>query len=158
MIRTVLIGLWICIVALGSLFLAVQRNIANASVDAQGQQTANLDHGKTELFSVPIIVNGEVAGYIVSSLVYTLDSRAQGRLKVPASYFINDEIFRQFYGSYSDTKQVENISFDRVKKAIIDGVNARFPEPLVQDVLVEQFNYITARDIRNQNMRGLEHQ
>ncbi|MGH6761720.1 MAG: hypothetical protein ACRECW_09080 [Phyllobacterium sp.] len=156
MIRTVLIGLWICIVALGSLFFAVQRNIANASADGQAQQATNLDHGKTGLFSVPIIVNGEVSGYVVSSLVYTLDSGAAGRIKAPASYFINDEIFRQFYGSYSDTKQVENVSFERVKKAVIDGVNARFPEPLVEDILVEQFDYITVRDIRNQNMRGLE--
>ena len=75
---------------------------------------------------------------------------------MPVSYFINDEIFNQFYGHYSDVKDVQKVKFDDVRKSIIDGVNERFPQPLVKDLLVEQFNYITAKEIRDQNTKGLE--
>lgn len=154
MIRIALIGLWICVVALGSLYFAVWQNTATAAVSAPAKEA--LDVGKTEVFSVPVIVGGVVQGYVVSQLAYTLDKAAADHLDVPVAYFINDEVFRQFYGHFSDEKDVQKVKFDDVKKSIIDGVNARFAKPLVQDLLVEQFNYITAQEIRDQNTKGLE--
>ncbi len=156
MIRIVLIGLWICAVALGSLYFAVWQNSATAAVAPQTQEV--LDDGKTEVFSVPIIIDNAVQGYVICQLAYTLDHRVNAPFKVSVSYFINDEIFSQFYGHYSDVKDVQKVKFDDVKKSIIDGVNARFPQPLVKDLLVEQFNYITAKEIRDQNTKGLERQ
>ena len=94
----------------------------------------------------------------MSQLAYTLDHTVNASFKVPVSHFINDEIFSQFYGHYSDVKDIQKVKFDDVKKSIIDGVNARFPQPLVKDLLVEQFNYITAKEIRDQNTKGLERQ
>ncbi|QND50416.1 hypothetical protein HB779_00025 (plasmid) [Phyllobacterium sp. 628] len=153
MIRIVLIGLWICGVALGSLYFAVWQNSATAAVSSQSKDA--LDFGKTDSFSVPIIIDGTVEGYVVAQLSYTLDSRVKATVNVPIGPFINDEIFRQFYGNFSDVKDVQKVEFASVKKSIIDGVNAHFPEPLVRDLLVEQFNYITAKEIRDQNTKGV---
>jgi hypothetical protein len=155
MIRIALIGLWICGVALGSLYFAVWQNSATAAVAPQTNEVA-LDDGKTDVFSVPVIIDNAVHGYIVTQLAYTLDKTVKASVNVPVAYFVNDEIFSQFYGRYSDVKDVQSVKFDDVKKSIIDGVNARFPQPLVKDLLVEQFNYITAKEIRNQNTKGLE--
>lgn len=152
MIRIAIIGLWICAVALGSLYFAVKQNSATAAVTSQAQP---LDDGKTEVFSIPIIIDGVVQGYVVTQLIYTLDSGVKASVKVPVASFINDEIFRQFYGHYSDVKDVQKVKFDEVKQAIIDGVNARFPEPLVKDLLVQQFNYISSKEIRDQNTKGI---
>ncbi|EJN06358.1 hypothetical protein [Phyllobacterium sp. YR531] len=153
MIRIAIIGLWICVVALGSLYFAVKQNSATASVTSQSTQV--LDDGKTEVFSIPIIIDGAVEGYVVTQLIYTLDSAVKASVKVPVAAFINDEIFRQFYGHYSDVKDVQKVKFDDVKQAIIDGVNARFPAPLVKDLLVQQFNYISSKEIRDQNTKGI---
>jgi hypothetical protein len=156
MIRILLIGLWICAVALGSLYVAVWQNSATAAVGSEAIEV--LDDGKTDVFSVPIIIDNAVQGYIVSQLAYTLDHSVNASFGIPVSYFINDEIFRKFYGHYSDVKEVQKVNFDDVRKAIIDGVNARFPQPLLKDLLVEQFNYITAQEIRDQNTRGVKRQ
>jgi hypothetical protein len=145
MIRTAIIGLWICGVALGSLYFAVWQNSATAAVD-----------GKTDVFSVPVIIDNTVHGYVVTQLAYTLDKSVKASANVPVSYFINDEIFNQFYGHYSDVKDVQKVKFDDVRKSIIDRVNKRFAQPLIKDLLVEQFNYITTSEIRNQNTKGLE--
>lgn len=155
MIRIAIIGLWICGVALGSLYFAVWQNSATASVAPQIGEVI-LDDGKTDVFSVPVIIDNAVHGYVVTQFAYTLDKTVEASVTVPVSYFINDEIFSQFYGQYSDVKDVQQVKFDDVKKSIIDRVNAHFPQPLLRDLLVEQFNYISAKEIRNQNTKGLE--
>ena len=155
MIRIVLIGLWICVVAFGSLFMAVRQKTSSSG---EAQVTAGgfggVDYVKTDVMSVPIISNGNVAGYVVTQLVYTVDSNIRKKLTVPLEFFISDEIFRKFYGSYSDTKEVEKVSFEDVRASIMTDLNARFPEPVIKDLLVEQFNYISAEEIRAMNMRG----
>ncbi|NKB84390.1 hypothetical protein [Brucella grignonensis] len=155
MIRIFAIGLWICAVALGSLFLAVRQNDApSGEVQANAGAFGGLDYVKTDVISVPIISNGSVAGYVVAQLVYTVDSNIRKKLTVPLEYFISDEIFRKFYGSYSDTKAIEKVNFEAVRASVITDLNARFPEPVIKDLLVEQFNYISANEIRSMNMRG----
>jgi hypothetical protein len=155
MIRIALTGLWICGVALGSLYFAVWQNSATASVTPEAGEVV-LDDGKTDVFSVPVIIDNAVRGYVVTQFAYTLDKTPKASVNVPVSYFINDAIFSQFYGQYSDVKDVQQVKFDDVKKSIIERVNARFPQPLLKDLLVEQFNYISAKEIRNQNTKGLE--
>lgn len=155
MIRTIVIGLWICAVALGSLFFAVRQNDGSSGeVKAEAGGFGGLDYVKTDVMSVPIISNGSVAGYVVTQLVYTIDSNIRKKITVPLEYFISDEIFRKFYGSYSDTKEVEKVKFEDVRASVITDLNARFPEPVIKDLLVEQFNYISAEGIRAMNMRG----
>lgn len=155
MIRVLVIGLWICAVAFGSLYFAVQHGAGDTEAKAEAAGGfGGLDYVKTDVMSVPIITNGAVAGYVVTQLVYTVDSNIRKKLTVPLEHFISDEIFRKFYGSYSDTKQVEKVSFEDVRASIITDLNARFPEPVIKDLLVEQFNYISAAEIRAMNMRG----
>ncbi|GAA5543164.1 hypothetical protein [Brucella sp. NBRC 113783] len=155
MIRIFVIGLWICAVAFGSLFLATRQN-ASSSGEARAAVGGfgGVDYVKTDVMSVPIISNGAVAGYVVTQLVYTVDSNIRKKLSVPLELFISDEIFRKFYGSYSDTKEVEKVQFEDVRASIISDLNGRFPEPVIKDLLVEQFNYISAEEIRAMNMRG----
>jgi hypothetical protein len=123
-------------------------------VKAEAGGFGGLDYVKTDVMSVPIISNGSVAGYVVTQLVYTIDSNIRKKITVPLEYFISDEIFRKFYGSYSDTKEVEKVKFEDVRASVITDLNARFPEPVIKDLLVEQFNYISAEEIRAMNMRG----
>ncbi len=154
MIRTIAIGLWICAVAFGSLFFAVNHDVPTPAEAKPGPGGfGGVDYVKTDVMSVPIISNGTVTGYVVTQLVYTVDSAIRKKLTVPLEYFISDEIFRKFYGSYSDTKSVEKVSFEDVRSSIINDLNARFPEPVIKDLLVEQFNYISSEEIRTMNMR-----
>ena len=154
MIRIIVIGLWICVVAFGSLYFAVQNSADPSDEAASPGGFGGLDYVKTDVMSVPIITKGSVAGYVVTQLVYTVDSNTRKKLTVPLEYFITDEIFRKFYGSYSDTKEVEKVSFEDVRASIIGDINSRFPEPVIKDILVEQFNYISAAEIRAMNTRG----
>ena len=151
MIKIVAIGLWVCVVALGTLMLGIKINSEPKSADATENVGPTIDYDRTDVMSVPILADGKVNGYIISQLIYTVDSDVKHKLNVPLGVFVNDEVFRTFFGSYSDTKKIERVKFDDVKKQIIDGVNQRFPEPVIKDLMVEQFNYIPADQVRDMN-------
>lgn len=151
MIRIVAVGLWVCLVALGTLMLGIKLNSQPDITSATENAASTVEYDRTEIMSVPILADGKVNGYVISQLIYTVDSNVKQKMNVPLGIFINDEVFRTFYGSYSDTKNIEMVKFDDVKKQIIDGVNQRFPEPVIKDLMVEQFNYIPAGQVRNMN-------
>ena len=151
MIKTVAIGLWVCIVALGSLTLAIKIGSEPKAVAATEDAAPTIDYDRTDVMSVPILADGKVNGYIIAQLVYTVDSKVKNKLTVPLGLFVNDEVFNAFFGSYSDTKQIERVKFEDVKQKIIDGVNQRFPEPVIKDLMVEQFNYIPSDQVRDMN-------
>lgn len=151
MIRIVAVGLWVCLVALGTLMLGIKLNSQPDITSATENAASTVEYDRTEIMSVPILADGKVNGYVISQLIYTVDSSVKQKMNVPLGIFINDEVFRTFYGSYSDTKNIEMVKFDDVKKQIIDGVNQRFPEPVIKDLMVEQFNYIPAGQVRNMN-------
>lgn len=153
MIRVFAIGLWVCVVAFGSLYATLRNQSPSRVVSGVNIGLGGLDYVKTDVMSVPVMTSGAVAGYVVVQLVYTIDAKIRAKLTVPLEYFINDEIFRQFYGSYNDTRQVEKVQFETIRQSLVSGINERFPEPVIKDLLVEQFNYISADEIRAMNMQ-----
>jgi len=149
MVRYILVGVWVCLVTIGALvFGASSRDKPPAPAE---EIAPTLTQERTNLMSVPVIVNGDVAGYMITQLLYTVDTEAKKQLSIPLGTFINDEVFRIFYGAYSDTRSVELVQFDEVRQKIIDSVNQRFPHPVLQDLLVVQFNYISIEKVRERS-------
>lgn len=155
MIKVAVVGVWICVVAFGSLYFATQQKAEATTNPHAATYFDGLDYVKTDPMNVPVIVDGRVQGYVISQLVYVIDSSVRAKLKVPAEYFINDEIFRLFYGAYSNTREVEKIKFDSLRKTIIDAVNKRLGEPVIKDLLVSQFSYLTADEVRNLGLKEI---
>ena len=80
MIKTVVIGLWVCIIALGSLMAAIKVGSTPKPAAAEEQAAPTVDFDRTDVMSVPILADGKVDGYIISQLVYTVDSNVKKRL------------------------------------------------------------------------------
>lgn len=154
MLRFIAVGLWVCLVTLGALVFGVQMTKSDSTKSEDRRALlSNIRQEHSELISVPVMTDGSVHGYVMAKLIYLTDSSIKNRLSVPLGFFINDEIFRIFFGSYSDTREIEKVKFDDVRQKIIDGVNQRFPEPVIKDLLVEQFNFISADQVRNSARR-----
>ncbi|RCL03162.1 MAG: hypothetical protein JSC189_000306 [Candidatus Tokpelaia sp. JSC189] len=150
MLRFIFVGLWVCFVASGALVLGVQMTKSGATKSED--RTAipgNTGQERSELISVPVMADGSVRGYVMAKLIYLTDSNIKNQLSVPLSFFVNDEIFRIFFGAYSDTREIEKVKFDDIRQKVIDGVNQRFPNPVIKDLLVEQFNFISIDRVRN---------
>ncbi|AQS40922.1 MAG: Hypothetical protein BHV28_01990 [Candidatus Tokpelaia hoelldobleri] len=149
MVRYILVGVWVCLVTAGALAFGAYSQDKSPAQAVEIPPT--LTQERTNLMSVPVIVNGNVAGYIITQLLYTVDIDARKQLSLPLGAFINDEVFRIFYGAYSDTRSVEMVQFDEVRQKIIDAVNQRFPQPVLKDLLVDQFNYVSTEKVRERS-------
>lgn len=151
MIKLILSAVWICIITLASSYVAASWK-ARGTVAATGDEgLTGLNYTKTDPINVPIIVDGGVKGYVVAQFVYTADASDLKKLSVPPDAFILDEAFRTIY-------EDERIDLDNLKRfdlaslttKLKDDANKRFGIDLLQDVLVEQFTFVTKEEVRAQ--------
>lgn len=155
LIKFALAAVWISLVTLGAVFLG-----ARAPADAQAQPEApppmlgGLDYVKTEIISVPVVRQGAVAGYFLGRFVYTAEREKLARLSVPAEILLSDAVYGALYGrSDINVAEIERFDIERFRADLRDAVNARMGEELVHDVMVEQVDFLTKDDIRNNSLR-----
>ena len=144
MVRIFMIGIWVIIVSFAALMFGISsRNSPKAKPVELA--TSAYSYTRTDLFTVPIMVNGDVQGYVMSQLVYAVDRKLSNFVSSNVAYFINDEIYNIIFGSYSTTREVERIKFKDIKKEIIENVNKRFGAHIIEDIFVQQFGYVSQK-------------
>lgn len=150
MIRMMMAGFWLCLVTLASGYGAVEylsRQAGAATDDASYFQ--GITYEKTRAMTVPIIKDGAVDGYIVAQFVYTAQSRKLQALGVPPESFIVDEAFHHIF-------TMENIDFRDLRRfdtraflaQITQRVNTRLDSPVIREMLIEEFNFVAASQLR----------
>jgi len=151
-IKFVLGAIWICVATLGAVIFAFQAAGAKVEAPSLSEPTmlGGLDYVKTEVISVPLIRGGEVAGYFLSRLVYTVRPEEMKKLTVPAGAVITDSVYSYIYSSPEiDFSRTDRLDLDAFRTHMRDAINARVKHDLVQDVLIEQVDYLTKAEIRD---------
>ena len=156
MIRFVVAAVWLCGVTLGALFFAFSS--VKESADAEAAQPAayfgGLDYVKTDVISVPIVKDAAIDGYFLARFVYTVDPARKAQMSVPVDALLTDEAFTYIYSNpLFDFSEPKRIDIDGFRNDLRDKINARIGEKLVHEVLVEQVDYLTKQEIRDNTMR-----
>ena len=113
-----------------------------------------LDYVKTDVISVPVVRDAEVSGYFLTKLVYTVTPEIMPKLSVPADSIIVDAVYSFLFGSPDiDFTRTAELDLDRFRTSVRDAVNKRVGEDLVHEVLVEQIEYLTKDEIRDNALR-----
>ncbi|MBB4002478.1 hypothetical protein [Aurantimonas endophytica] len=151
MIKLIVVGLWVAIVALGSSY--VMASVAGGGAESEVEEPsyfAGLDYRTTDNITIPMISEAAIQGYILARFVYTIDGRTVAQLKVPPDPFILDEAFRRLYATEGfDFAKPERFDLAALTKDIREAVNARYGQELVREILVEQFDYVAKSEVRN---------
>ncbi|HZP19803.1 MAG TPA: hypothetical protein VFB16_06285 [Bauldia sp.] len=151
MLKTVAIGLWGAIVALGSAYFMVSSGGGGASETAtavvaaaeSGPIPGGLQYKKPPAITVPMISDGRLRGYVVAKIVYTADARALAAFPVDPQPFVLDEAFRKIYTDGKvEFDKMSKYNLDDLTKAIRESVNKRLGSELIHDVLVDEVNYV----------------
>jgi len=151
MIKLILSALWICIITLVSSYVAASWKTQTAIVGVDEGSLTGLNYTKTTPINVPIILDGAVNGYVVAQFVYTADAATLKQLSVPPDAFILDEAFRTIFSDERiDIEHLERFDLASLTKNLATAVNTRFGSDILQDVLVEQFTFITKDEVRAQ--------
>lgn len=145
MIKIIAIGLWVCIATLGSAYAVATMQASAAAEEGKPEPSyfAGLDYRKTEAITVPIISADKVRGYVLATFVYTIDGETVAALAVPPDPFVLDEAYRAVYSASDfDFEHPERYDLVALTGSIKTAVNARYKKTVVEDVLVDQFDFL----------------
>jgi hypothetical protein len=149
MLRLVVTGLWVCAVTVGASYGVALWTARGYERPTQQEFLEGLEYEKTKVINVPMIAEGAVQGYIVAQFVFTVDARTHRQLTVPPETFVVDEAFRHIYGDEEiDFANLARVDLKELTSAIRTRVNERLGAEIVQEVLVEDFNYVAKSDLR----------
>lgn len=152
MAKLVLIGFWACLMTLASSYAVTNWKVNQARAAAiAAKSSKNVEYRKTKEFTVPKIANGEIQGYIVVQLSYAVDVDLIKTVSTPPEPFLVDEAFRYIYDDDSiDFSDLTKYDLQKLTKAIKVNVDKRLNAPLVKDILIAEFNYMSRLDVKKQ--------
>jgi hypothetical protein len=151
MIKSIAVGLWVCIVTVLSTYAVVTWQTAHsAPKEASSQKLfGGLEAVRTRMISVPVIDDGTVRGYVTAQFIFTVDAKLNKRLSVKPDLYLLDEAFRTIYeGRSLDPRHFKKQDLSVLAKEIAQNVNKRLGLALVDDVLIQELAYTTKDGIR----------
>ncbi|MGE0500383.1 MAG: hypothetical protein AB7I79_01875 [Rhizobiaceae bacterium] len=155
MVKFLIAGLWACGVTVGAVMYSF-----NAGSGGDGSQEppppmlGGLDYVKTEIISVPVLRNNEIGGYFLGRFVYTAEQGKLAKLSVPADVLIVDHVYSYLYGNpMIDFTQIKSVDLDAMRAGLRESINKRIGDDVIQDILVEQVDFLTKTEIRDNTLR-----
>lgn len=149
MIKALLLAVWVSAVSLGAVYGVFIMQIKEAEKRKEGEPSG-IEYVKPEEISVPMIIRGKVAGYVIAQFVFTADSGLLKKLSVPPDYFFNNEAFNVVYESkVIDFTRIKKQNLPKVAIKIKKNINKRMESNIVRDVLIQQLKYIPKASVRS---------
>lgn len=155
MVKLLLTGLWVCVVTLGAVYFSVQMAAAPAPVDEEARKKELLELVRGESITIPVISDGAISGYFLSRVSFMMDKEKIKGVKLPMTELTTDELFTLLIGNKMvDLSKPGAFELEKFRSSIKDDLNKKLGEGLVAEVLVEQLDYLSKEDIRNNASRG----
>lgn len=152
MIKLLGIGVWVMVVTLGTGYaMATLSGGEEPAAPKQPTYFEGLDYKKTNSIAVPLISENAIKGYVLARFVYTIDGKLAASLAVPPEPIILDEAFRAVYSvSGFDFNNPERYDLAALLTSIKDTVNKRYGQKVVEDVMVDQFDFLPKNQMSSQ--------
>ena len=154
MIKFIVAALWLLAVTVGVLFYSFNAAETSPSGEKPAVTLGGLDYIKTEVVSVPVLKNASIDGYFLGRFVYTADPEKLKKIKIPVDSLIVDQVYTYLYGNpLIDFSQVKAMDLDAFRTGIRDTINERLGDKVIHEVLVEQLDYLSKAEIRDNSLR-----
>jgi flagellar basal body-associated protein FliL len=148
-IKTLLVGLWVCGVALGSTYFFMKMQADARNPDKAKDEVAAIEFIKTDMVSVPVIKSGKVQGYLVTQLSFAVNNIETAKLSFEPTPYLIDIAYRTLYeNSAVDFSQLKTQDLGSLAKKIADAANAKLGAEVVKDVLMNEINYVPRDEVR----------
>jgi hypothetical protein len=149
MIKALVAGFWTCAVVLLSMYGVNYLGVGHGGASATAAAAAPAPNAtKIPAIDVPMIANGELQGYIIAQFSYVLNPKPPAGVSVSPDPFLRDEAFREIYSNPTlDFMHIEKVDLAKLTKDLAQNVNTRLGGNVLQDVLVDDFNYVSKEDM-----------
>ena len=155
MIKMLVTGVWICVVALAAVYFSVQITNTKEVVEPDPDMFGGLETIRGDVISIPVISSGAVQGYFLTRLSYTVDPVKSAALTIPAPDLITDALYSALVGEpVIDFPNLESFDLETFKSHILETLNGRVGDTVFHDVIVEQIDFLSKEDIRSNVQQG----
>jgi hypothetical protein len=151
MIRPILTGVWVCAVTMGAAYVGAtwQKPAAAATDKHDAHASSDLAPTRTRMISVPVVADGGIRGYVVAQFAFIASAKLMKDMPVKPDLFVVDEAFQLiFSGEMIDFRQFKKQDLPALGKKITENVNKRLGQQVVEDVLVQELNYVAKESVR----------
>lgn len=149
MIRLVAVALWCALAGLGASYATAYWKLHKAGADSSHAGKEIIEQKKTRVINVPMIVDGQVKGYIVAQFIYVVDASAAKALGAAPENFLIDEAFRIIYADDAlDFRQLKKFDLAKFARELHVRVKDRLKNDAVKEVLVGDFNFVSREQVR----------
>ena len=151
MIKLIFVGLWACAISLGSSWAVIAWKAGKAAeaVHEPDKHSGGLEQVRTKMISVPVIANGAIQGYVVAQFAFSIDAKLLKKLTIKPDAILMDEAFKTIYaGEAIDFANLKKQDLTALLKTVSDNANRRFGVPMIQDVLIQELNYVPKAEVR----------
>lgn len=154
MLKFVAAAVWICVATAGAAIYSFQNAGTGDAAEPPKPLLGGLDYVDTDMISVPMVRNASVQGYFLTRLVYTVEPAEAAKLSVPASALMADQVYSYLYSNPAiDFTKTASLDLDAFRKNIRESINGRIGADIVKDVLVDQINFLSKDEIRDNALR-----
>lgn len=148
MLKLVIIGIWVAAVTAAAAYFSAGLMRVPAKPQSAGEP-AVLEQLSTEMTSVPMIRDGAVLGYVIIQLDFAVDKEAKEKSRIDPKPYLIDAAFRAVYQNpQADFARLRASDIDKLTEAVKAEANKRLPGGMVQQVLIQQLNFVRKGDIR----------
>lgn len=138
------IGLWVCIVTLGAVYGSIYLATAPAGPSEEETKKAALELVRGEPITIPVIGGGDVTGYFLTRISFMMDKEKVKGQALPTTELMTDQLFTLLVGNKMvDIGNVSAFDVNGFREKIKTEMNARLGEGMVDQVLIEQLDYVS---------------
>jgi hypothetical protein len=151
MIKPILTGVWVCAATMGAAYLgaAWQRPAVVAGPQDAHGPSGDLTPVRTRMISVPVVADGGIRGYVVAQFAFMSSAKLMRQLSVKPDLYVLDEAFQLiFSGEMIDFRHFKKQDLPALGKKIAENVNQRLGVHVVEDVLIQELNYVPKDNVR----------
>lgn len=152
MIKALLIGVWVAIVALGSVYGAISLSKPGPSQDEvdKAEFYANLERVDSDVISVPVISRGKVHGYFLTQVSFLIEPKDMDIFPFKPQEMINDILITEFIGNnVINFPALDNFDLKAFRKTVGDALNERVGREAFHDILIGRLDYLGKQEIRS---------
>lgn len=159
MIKHLLFAFWICAITLGSAYGTILWHVKGSdNADSDQADKVQIEQVQTKRISVPVISDGVLKGYVLAQFTFHVNAPALKKMTIRPDIFLVDEVFKAIYGGDAiDFRDPKKPDVGALSALIKKNVNARFGNDFVQEVLVQELNYVPQERLRGGALPGDVH-
>jgi hypothetical protein len=148
-IKVLLLGIWVCVLALGSSYVSAHLMGGKAEEKVEGATESATEFIKSDMISVPVIRTGKVQGYVVAQFTFVVDAAEIAKLHFEPNPFLFDAAFRCLYENQTtDFSSLQQQDLTELVKQVMERANKKLGMPIAKDVLLTEINYVSRDEVR----------